>query len=139
MYWKMQPLTPSMHRVVSSKPKLLVVISVIVVAVLCLPVILPHLNHPTMIYHIVVHLVSFIVSVFLGTISAAAYRRTGSTRILFMFFGFLSLAIVELIFLFDATEDIDEIALPLIHIELPHIVLLAMVALFGIGVLRVNK
>lgn len=128
-----------MHRIVASKPKLLIVISAIVVAVLCLPVILPHLNHPTMIYHIVIHVISFIVSVFLGAISAAAYRRTHSTRILFMFFGFLSLSVVELIFLFDATGDVGEIALPLIHIELPHIILLAMVALFGIGVLKVNK
>lgn len=128
-----------MHRIVASKPKLLIVISAIVVAVLCLPVILPHLNHPTMIYHIVIHVISFIVSVFLGAISVAAYRRTRSTRILFMFFGFLSLSVVELIFLFDATGDVGEIALPLIHIELPHIILLAMVALFGIGVLKVNK
>jgi hypothetical protein len=128
-----------MHRIVASKPKLLIVISAIVVAVLCLPVILPHFNHPTMIYHIVIHVISFIVSVFLGAISAAAYRRTGSTRILCMFFGFLSLSVVELIFLFDATGDVGEIALPLIHIELPHIILLAMVALFGIGVLKVNK
>ncbi len=135
----MQPLTPSMHRIVASKPKLLIIISAIVVAVLCLPVILPHLNHPTMIYHIVIHVISFIVSVFLGAISAAAYRRTRSTRILFMFLGFLSLSVVELIFLFDATGDVGEIALPLIHIELPHIILLAMVALFGIGVLKVNK
>jgi hypothetical protein len=135
----MQPLTTSIYRIVASKPKLLIVISAIVVAVLSLPLILPHLNHPTMIYHIVVHVISFIVSVFLGAISAAAYRRTGSTRILFMFFGFLSLSVVELIFLFDATGDINEIALPLIHIELPHIILLAMVALFGIGVLKVNK
>ena len=128
-----------MHRIVANKPKLLIVISAIVVAVLCLPVILPHLNHPTMIYHIVIHVISFIVSVFLGAISAAAYRRTCSIRILFMFFGFLSLSVVELIFLFDATGDVGEIALPLIHIELPHIILLAMVALFGIGVLKVNK
>jgi Na+/proline symporter len=128
-----------MHRIVASKPKLLIVISAIVVAVLCLPVILPHLNHPTMIYHIVIHVISFIVSVILGPISASAYRRTRSTRILFMFLGFLSLSVVELIFLFDATGDVGEIALPLIHIELPHIILLAMVALFGIGVLKVNK
>jgi tellurite resistance protein TehA-like permease len=135
----MQPLMPSMHKIVTSKPKLLIVISAIVVAALSIPVILPHLNHPAMIYHIVVHVISFIVSLFLGAISAIAYRRTGNNRILFMFLGFLSLSVVELIFLFDATGDISEIALPLIHIELPHIILLAMVALFGIGVLKVNK
>jgi hypothetical protein len=56
-----------------------------------------------------------------------------------MFFGFFSLAIVELIYLFDATGDIGEVALPFVHIELPHIILLAMLTLFGMGVLKVNK
>src|ERR671921_3016008 len=135
----MQPLTPSMHRIVASKPKLMTVISAIVVAVLCLPVILPHLNHPTMIYHIVIHVISFIVSIFLAAISAAAYKRSGSNRILFMFFGFFALTIVELIYLFDATGDMEEFALPLVHIELPHIILLVMLTLFGVGILKVNK
>jgi hypothetical protein len=139
MYWKMQRITPSIHRIVTSKPRLLVAVSVTVVAVLSIPVILPHLNHPSMIYHIVLHLISLIVAVFLTAISAVAYRRSGSTKILFMFFGFLALTIVELIYLFNATEDIEEVAIPFIDIELPHIILLAMLTLFGLGVLKVNK
>ena len=135
----MQPLTPSIHRIVASKPKLLIAISIIVIAILSLPVILPHLNHPTMIYHIVIHIISFIVSIFLAAISAAAYKRSGSNRILFMFFGFFALTIVELIYLFDATGDMEEFALPLVHIELPHIILLVMLTLFGVGILKVNK
>jgi hypothetical protein len=136
---KMQRITPSIHRIVTSKPRLLIVVSVTVVAILSIPVILPHLNHPSMIYHIVLHLISLIVAVFLTAISAVAYRRSGSTKILFMFFGFLALTIVELIYLFNATEDIEEVAIPFIDIELPHIILLAMLTLFGLGVLKVNK
>ena len=135
----MQRITPSIHRIVTSKPRLLVAVSVTVVAVLSIPVILPHLNHPSMIYHIVLHLISLIVAVFLTAISAVAYRRSGITKILFMFFGFLALTIVELIYLFNATEDIEEVAIPFIDIELPHIILLAMLTLFGLGVLKVNK
>ena len=139
MYWKMQSIKPSIQSIVASKAKLLISISVIAVAVLSIPVILPHLNHPSMIYHIVLHIASLIVAVFLTVISAVAYRRSGSSRILFMFFGFLALTIVELIYLFNATEDIEEVAIPFIDIELPHIILLAMLALFGLGVLKVNK
>ena len=135
----MQPLMPSIRGIVTSKPKLLISISIIVIAILSLPVILPHLSHPTMIYHIIVHIISFIVSTFLATISAIAYKRSSSTRILFMFFGFFSLTIVELIYLFDATGDVEEFALPLVHIELPHIILLVMLTLFGVGILKVNK
>jgi len=135
----MQSIKPSIHSIVANKAKLLITISVITVVVLSIPVILPHLNHPSMIYHIVLHIVSLVVAVFLTAISAVAYRRSGSSRILFMLFGFFSLTIVELIYLFNATKDIGEVALPLVHVELPHIILLAMLTLFGIGVLKVNK
>jgi FtsH-binding integral membrane protein len=135
----MQSIKPSIQNMVASKAKLLIVISVIAVAVLSIPVIIPHLNHPSMIYHIVLHIVSLVVAVFLTTISAVAYRRSGSSRVLFMFFGFLALSAVELIYLFNATDDIGEIALPFVQIELPHIILLVMLTLFGVGVVKVNK
>ena len=135
----MQSIKPSIQSIVANKAKLLITISIGAVAILSIPVILPHLNHPSMIYHIVLHIVSLVVAVFLTAISAVAYRRSASSRILFMFFAFFSLAIVELIYLFDATGDIGEVALPLVHIELPHIILLAMLTLFGMGVLKVNK
>jgi hypothetical protein len=124
---------------VASKAKLLIAISVIAVAVLSIPVILPHLNHPSMIYHIMLHIASLIVAVFLTVISEIAYKRSGSLRILFMFSGFLALTIVELIYLFDATGDIGDVALPFVHIELPHIILLVMLTLFGVGVIKANN
>jgi hypothetical protein len=135
----MQSIKPSIQSILANKAKLLIAISIGAVAVLSIPVILPHLNHASMIYHIVLHIVSLVVAVFLTTISAVAYSRSGSSRILFMFFAFLALTAVELIYLFNATEDIGEVALPFVHIELPHIVMLVMLALFGIGVLKVNK
>jgi FtsH-binding integral membrane protein len=135
----MQSIKPSIQNMVASKAKLLIVISVIAVAVLSIPVIVPHLNHPSMIYHIVLHIVSLVVAVFLTIISAVAYRRSGSSRVLFMFFGFLALTAVELIYLFNATDDIGEVALPFVQIELPHIILLVMLTLFGVGVVKVNK
>jgi FtsH-binding integral membrane protein len=135
----MQSIKPSIQSILANKAKLLIAISIGAVAVLSIPVILPHLNHPSMIYHIVLHIVSLVVAVFLTAICAVAYRRSGSSRILFMFFAFLALTAVELIYLFNATEDIGEVALPFVHIELPHIIMLVTLALFGIGVLKVNK
>jgi hypothetical protein len=135
----MQSIKPSIQSILVNRAKLLIAISIGAVAVLSIPVILPHLNHPSMIYHIVLHIVSLVVAIFLTTISAVAYSRSGSSRILFMFFAFLALTAVELIYLFNATEDIGEVALPFVHIELPHIIMLVMLALFGLGVLKVNK
>jgi hypothetical protein len=135
----MQSIKPSIQSILANKAKLLIATSIGAVAVLSIPAILPHLNHPSMIYHIVLHIVSLVIAVFLAAISAVAYRRSGSSRILFMFFAFLALTAVELIYLFNATEDIGEVALPFVHIELPHIIMLVTLALFGIGVLKVNK
>jgi hypothetical protein len=135
----MQSIRPSIQNMIANKVKLLIAISIIAVAVLSIPVILPHIGHPSMIYHIILHIVSLVVAVFLTTISAVAYRRSGSSRVLFMFFGFLTLTVVELIFLFSATNDIGEIAIPFIQIELPHIILLVMLTLFGVGVLKANN
>ena len=128
-----------LRSIIDSKPRLLIVVSAIIIIMLSIPVILPHINHPSMIYHIILHIASLIVAIFLTSISFLAYNRTGSTRIFFMTLGFLSLVIVELMYLFNATEDIRDIALPLVHIELPHIILLAMLTLFGIGILKVSK
>jgi hypothetical protein len=137
--YDMQSIKPSIQTMIANKAKLLIIISLIAVAVLSIPVILPHLGHPSMIYHIILHIVSLVVSVFLTIISAEAYRRSRSSRLLFMFAGFLALTIIELIYLFSATNDIEEIAVPFVQIELPHIILLAMLTLFGIGVIKVNK
>jgi hypothetical protein len=135
----MQSIQPSIQDMIVNKAKLLIAISVIAVAVLSIPVILPHLEHPSMIYHIILHIGSLVVSVFLATVSAVAYRRSGSSRVLFMFFGFLALTVAELIYLFSATNDIGEIAIPFVQIELPHVILLAMLTLFGVGVIKANK
>jgi hypothetical protein len=135
----MQSIKPSIQNMIANKAKLLIAISIIAVAVLSIPVILPHIEHPSMIYHIILHIASLVVAVFLTTISALAYGRSGSSRVLFMFFGFLTLTAFELIFLFSATNDIGEIAIPFIQIELPHIILLVMLSLFGVGVVKANN
>src|SRR5918992_4794316 len=132
----MQSKKASIQDVLTSKPKLLIVVSAAVLAILSMPVIIPHINHPSMIYHIILHIVSLIIAIFLTAISTLAYKRSESIRIFFITLGFFSLTVVELMYLFHATEDIEEVALPLVHIELPHINLLAMLTLFRIGILK---
>jgi hypothetical protein len=107
--------------------------------VLAVPVILPHIRHPSMIYHILLHVVSIIIAVFLGLISFLAYSRTGGTRLILMTGGFSLLAIIEFLYLFHATANIEDIIIPIVDVELSHLILLAMLTLFGIGVLKVNK
>lgn len=122
-----------------SKPKLLAVISAAVLAALAVPVILPHIAHPYMIYHILLHAFTVIITVFLAIVSIISYRRTHSARILLMTFGFVSLVATELVHLLGATQTLTDLIIPAVNIELSHIILLTMVTLFGIGVLKVKK
>jgi hypothetical protein len=125
-------------KIVSDKPRLFIVISIIVVSALAVPIIIPHINHPQHFYHVILHIASLILSLFLFIVSISSYIRNGGSRLLFMSLGFLSLVIVETLFLFYATQGIQEILIPMINVDLPHVILFAMLTLFGIGVLKVN-
>ncbi len=135
----MQTGRASAHDVVSNKPKLFALISILVISALALPVILPHFTHPTMIYHISLHIASLILAVFLSCVSILAYNRNRNTRMLLMMFGFSLLAVVEILYLFHSTANIQDIVVPIVDTEFSHIVLLAMLTLFGIGILKVNN
>ncbi|HEX7818042.1 MAG TPA: hypothetical protein VF419_01570 [Nitrososphaeraceae archaeon] len=124
--------------IISDKPKLFILISIVVASVLAVPVIIPHTSHPQHFYHIILHIASLIFSLFLFIVSITSYIRNGGSRLLFMSLGFLSLVVVETLFLFYATRGIREILIPMINIELPHVILFAMLTLFGIGILKVN-
>ncbi|MBV9176603.1 MAG: hypothetical protein JO297_06165 [Nitrososphaeraceae archaeon] len=131
--------TTIQQHVLNSKLKLLAIIAVLVIAILSVPVILPHIRSPSIIYHVFLHIVSVIFAIFLSAVSIISYRRTNSTRILFMTLGFFALAIIETLYLFHATANIEDVIIPVVDIEVSHVILLIMLTLFGIGVLKVNK
>ena len=121
-----------------SKPILLGVITAIVIGVVS-PLFVPHLAHPSMIYHIILHIASLTVAIFLGVVSILAYARSASSRLLFMTLGFIALAVVEFLYLLDAAWPGNVIHISAVGIELPHVILLVMLTMFSLGVLRVSK
>lgn len=121
-----------------SKPILLGLITAIVIGIVA-PIITPHVAHPSMIYHILLHIASLTIAVFLSIVSVLAYRRATGTRLLFMMLGFMALATVEFIYLLDATSVVSLFDISTLGIELPHVIILAMVTMFGLGVLKMNK
>jgi hypothetical protein len=123
----------------SDRPQLFIIVSLVTVSVLAIPTILPHIIHTHMIYHILLHISSLIIGIFLSTVSVFAYLRNQSARLLFMTFGFLSLVGVEIFYLLSSAEGIRDIIIPVTEIELTHIILLAMLALFAIGVFKMNN
>jgi hypothetical protein len=136
---RMQTGRVPLKDMVGSKPKLFAIISILIIATLALPVILPHFTHPSMIHHIILHIISLILAVFLSCVSILAYSRNRNTRMLFMTFGFTLLAVVETLYLFHSAANIQDIIIPIVDAEFSHVILLAMLTLFGIGILKVNN
>lgn len=122
-----------------SKSKLFLIISVLTTAVFLPAAILPHINHPYLAYRSSIHVASITISVFLIVVSILTYRRTRSIKILYTSVAFLSLLIGELIFLFQIMPGTSRMMIPVAYRELPYTLLLIMLALFGLGVLRVEK
>ena len=121
------------------KPILLGLITALVVGVVA-PLVIPHVAHPSMIYHILLHMAGLTIAIFLSIVSVLAYSRNTTTRMLLMAVGFMSLALVEFFYLLQAGGiAIGQVLIPAVNIELSHMILLIMVSLFGLGVLKVNK
>jgi predicted membrane chloride channel (bestrophin family) len=123
-----------------SKPILLALITALVIGVVT-PLVIPHATHPSMIYHILLHIAGLTIAIFLSIVSFVAYPRNTTTRMLLMTIGFTTLALVEFFYLLQAggIEEVGQIIIPAVNIELSHVVLLLMVGLFGLGVLKVSK
>jgi len=116
------------------------IITIVVAGVVAPLVVIPHVIHPSMIFHILLHMAGLTIAVFLSTVSLLAYSRKTTTRMLLMAAGFVTLAVVELLYLFQAGGIyVGQFTIPVANIELSHMVLLIMVSLFGLGVLKVNK
>ena len=118
-----------------SKPILLGLTTAIIIGVIT-PLVIPHIYHPSMIYHIIVHLAGMIIAAFLGLVSFLAYKRVRGTRILLMTISFVALVSAEILYFLDALDIFPMAHLPIANIELPHIILLIMLTLFGVGVLK---
>jgi hypothetical protein len=76
------------------------------------------------------------IAAFLGLVSFLAYERVRTTRILLMTIGFMALCTVEILYFLDALDIFPVAHLPIANIELPHVILLVMLTLFGVGVLK---
>jgi hypothetical protein len=109
-----------------------------IVTAVTIPLTLPHLAHPTMVYHIILHIASLAIAIFLSYVALTAYFRDGRARLLLMALGFVTLAVLEILLLLSASGNLQEPIIPAVNVELPHVVLLVMITLFGIGVLKVN-
>jgi hypothetical protein len=95
--------------------------------------------HPTMSYHIVIHMLSLDIAIFLTTVSLISYRKSKNKKLLLTFFSFVFLLIIEIFYLLQASHLMKIFYIPLIEVEFSHILLLGMLVLFAWGVVKVDK
>jgi hypothetical protein len=123
----------------SNKTNLFLVLSLAFISIVTYPLILPHISHPSMIYHIGVHIASFNVALFLTFTSVSSFRKTKSKRVLLTSLSFGTLLIVEFLYLLQSSNVLGEYHLPYIGVEVPHILLLFMLVFFAVGIIKVEK
>ena len=56
-----------------------------------------------------------------------------------MSLGFSALAVVELLYFIVAAHGISDVILPIVDIELQHVILFALLCLFAVGILNFNN
>ena len=121
------------------KTNLFLVLSLSVSSIIAYPFLVPHLSHPSMSYHILIHMISLDFAIFLTTISIISYQKVKSKKLLLTSISFLSLLVIEIIYLLQASHIIMIFQIPLIEVEFSHILLLFMLVLFACGVLKTDK
>jgi len=125
--------------ILSKKTNLFLVLSISFTSIVVYPILLPHLFHPGMVFHIAIHILSFDMALFLTVISILSFKKTKSKKVLLTSLSFGILLIVEFLYLLQSSAILGDYHIPFIEVELPHILLLLMVSLFAVGVIRVER
>ena len=79
------------------------------------------------------------MALFLTVISTLSFRKTKSKKVLLTSLSFGILLIVEFLFLLQSSNILGDFQIPFIDVEIPHILLLFMLALFAVGVIKVER
>jgi len=127
----------------SNKTNLFLVLSLSFSSIIAYPFLIPHITHPTMSYHILIHILihmfSLDIAIFLTTISLISYRKLKSKKLLLTSLSFIFFLILEIFYLLQASHFVTTFYVPLIEVDFSHILLLCMLVLFTCGVLRSDK
>lgn len=121
------------------KPNLFIVFLIFCASVITYHFLVPHISHPSMSYHIAIHIKSLDIVVFITTISFISFKRTSSNKFLLISFSFVFLLIVESIYVLQASGIVKIFYIPLIEVEFSHILLLVMLTMFALGVLKTDN
>ena len=124
------------EQIVEKKSTLFSLIVAGVVAILALPIIIPHLLHGFHIAHIFLHVGGITLAVFISVLACIAYSRLRTKRLLLSTIAFSNFIAAEITLLVDATwpsaYDLGDIPLS----EVGHLLTFATLGLLALGVFR---
>ena len=116
----------------------LVIFSIIGIVTACtIPVLYPHVNHGTHIYHLALHVAGIILSLIMSAVSINSFFMNKTKKMIIVSSAFLMFTAAELVQLLEAEKT---------HIhnfwesptEISHIMLFGMLVLFALAIFRRN-
>ena len=122
--------------IVEKKSTLFSIVVAGVVAILALPIIVPHLLHGYHIAHIFLHIGGITLAVFITILAGFAYSRLRTKRLLLSTIAFANFIAAEFVLLIDTTwptiYDLGDMPLS----EVGHLLTFATLGLLALGVFR---
>ena len=99
-----------------SKPILLGLTTAIIIGVLT-PLVIPHISHPSMIYHIILHLAGLTIASFLGLVSYLCIQKSWRKQDTFNDCRFHGTGTAEILYFLDAMDIFPMVHLPIANIS----------------------
>ena len=124
------------ENILERKSTLFSVVVTGVIAILALPIIIPHLLHGYHLAHIFLHIGGITLAVFIATLALAAYFRLRTKRLLLSAIAFTTFIGAESVLLLDsAWPNIYDIGLMPLN-EVGHLLTFITLGLLALGVFR---
>jgi hypothetical protein len=124
------------ENILERKSTLFSIVVVGVVAILALPVIVPHMLHTFHLMHIFLHIGGITLAVFISVLATIAYLRLRTKRLLLSAIAFGSFIAADTVLLIDATwpyfYDFGDLSL----LEVGHLLTFGTLGLLAMGVFR---
>ena len=124
------------NQFLENRPKLFAITIFTIIGVLAIPVILPHIFHKFQVFHILLHLSGVSIASFLTIVSALAYTRIRTRRLLFTLVAFALFAVSEVFSVIDAAWQYTYYLGSVSADEVGHILALCTLGMFALSVFR---
>ena len=124
------------EQIFTRKSNLFTIVLASVIALLAIPVIIPHILHGYHMVHIGIHIVGLTLSTFLFILALYAYKNLKTTRMLFTLIAFSMFVSSEIVILIDATWPSLYDSEYMTMSEIGNILLIITLGMLAMGVFR---